>query len=240
MAVAFDASAESDTGTTGSVSEASFTWDITPVGTPRGVGVAVFTFAGADKVTTVTADGVGLSEIAEAVDSAGEKGRTTLFYLGASVPATTPLPIVVNRTNDATVMYAIAFTVTAGGDTEIYTTGIVKVEGDVDLAEQSVDDGSPGTNSLRFAFATSGLGVESNLPAGANSTLLHSFDRGAMLAAGARETTAGQGARNVGFDASASDDCAAIHFAVREIAGAGLGIPIAAYHYNHHLGSMQS
>lgn len=222
MAVAYDAGVESYTGTTtASVSEASFTWAHDPVGTPRGVLVFVITMlSDAQHVTSVTYDGVNVPAVTggAAVDAATELGRCDAFFLGSSVPTTDPANVVVNRTNDAIEMWAVSVTVTAAADTEVYTTGIVLLEGDGTLAEQSVDDGAPGTDSVRFAGIHSGL---ANVPtAGASSTVVHDFDTGSNVASVVRETTAGQGSRSIGWAVGTSDDRAAVHLAVREAGGA--------------------
>ena len=222
MAVAFDFGSESYTGaTTGSVSEASFTWSHNPVGTPRGVLIFVITMLNATQhVTSVTYDGVDVPAVSggAAVDSASEPGRCDVFFLGSSVPTTAPANVVVNRTNDAVEMWAVCITVTAAADTEVNTAGIVLLQDDGTFAEQNVDDGSPGTNSVRFAGTHSGLaGVPA---AGANSTVVHGFDTGSNVAQVVRETTAGQGSRPVGFSDGTTDDRAAVHLAVREAGGA--------------------
>lgn len=214
MAVAHDAVSES----VDSVAVASFTFSHNPVGTPRGVLVFVFTpNFNADYITSVTYDGIAMTRVTggQAIDTAGEPGRCDTFFLGASVPATDPANIVVTRTNNAAIVYATAATVTAAADTEV--TGIVLVQGDGTLAEQSVDDGSPGTNSVRYAGVYFGdLAVPA---AGANSTALIESDFGQRTASMFRETTAGQGARSVGAASGAtSDDRAAVHLAVREAA----------------------
>jgi hypothetical protein len=82
-----------------------------------------------------------------------------------------------------------------------------------------VDDGSPGTNSLRFAGAHSGetLGAET----GANSTQIGTFASAGGITVHwgvVRETTAGQGARPVGFADTLTDDTAAVFLAVIEVA----------------------
>ncbi len=219
MAVAHDAASESHTGATGSINEASFSWSHNPVGTPRGVLVFVVNVSGITfSSTAVTYDGAALSKInaAQAVDSAGEPGFVDVYFLGSGVPTTDPATIIVTRDNGAEEMWAVGITVTAAGDTELYTTSIAKLEGDGTLAEQSVDDGSPGTNSLRYAGGFSGLAAPPG--PGANSTAVHDFDTGQQTAAVVRETTAGQGSRSVGFSA-ASDDRAVTHFAIRETGG---------------------
>jgi len=216
MAVAHSAASESHTGTTGSASQAAFSWTHTQTGTPQGVVVFVSTFVSvADFITSVTYGGVALTRLSggSAQDAAGELGRMDAFFLGSGLGAGNQT-ITVNRTNNATVMYAAAVTVTAGAATAVPTATIVLLQGDQALAVQSVNDTSPGQNSVRYAAAYSGL----NAPpaAGTGSTLLNSIDIGNYGSALAQETTAGQGARNVGFTAG-SDDVAAVHLAIREL-----------------------
>jgi len=213
MAVAHSATSESHTGTTGSTNQASFSWTHTQTGTPQGVVVFVHVMNSAtDTVTSVTYGGTALTRVSggAAVDSAGEPGRTDLFFLGSGL-ATGNQTIVVNRTNNANIMYASAATVTAANETEV--TGIILLQGDGTMAQQSVDDGSIGTNSVRYAAAFSGLNAVPTV--GANSTSLQSIDIGNQTAALVRETTAGQGSRLVGFT-TATEDRAAVHVAVRE------------------------
>lgn len=218
MAVAHDAFGESHGGTTGSASEASFIINHNPVGTPRGVAVVVITNADADDITSVTYAGAAMTQIAEAIDTTDEPGRCTLFFLGSSVPTDDPATVTVNRVNNADVMYAVSISVTAATDTEVYTPGIVLLENDGTLAEQNVDDGSPGTNSVRYAVINSGLG---SVPAaGANSSILGGIDFGTRVAHAVQETTAGQGSRPVGWSSGTTDDRAAVHFAIREVVAA--------------------
>src|SRR3990167_799446 len=220
MAVAFDASSESHTGNVGSVSEASFTWNHTPVGTPKGITVFTFVNANADNATSVTYGGVSLTEVTggRAVDTATEPGDCKAWHLGASIP-TGVQAVVVNRTNNANEMYAVAITVTGASNTEPAPTPVL-LQGDGTLAEQSVDDGSPGTSSLRMAGINSGLNG-GDAP-GANSTSAQSIifvsPRSVKVV---YETVAGQASRLIGFSHVTSDDRAAVHLAVREIAAGG-------------------
>lgn len=215
-AVNNDVASESHVGTTGNTSAASFTWTHTPVGTPRGVLVYVYTISATKTVTGVTYGGVAMTEVAggAAVDTANEPGRIDTFFLGSGIP-TGAKAIVVSRTNNATIMYASAVTQTAATDTEIYLPGIVLLQNNGTFAVQSVDDGGTGVNSIRYAAGYSG--GASVLVAGTGSTVLNSIDFGAYTVTTARETTAGQGARNVGFAYATSDDRAAVHLAIREI-----------------------
>lgn len=208
MAVAHDAFSEPSGSQTG-----TFSWTHTPTGTPKGVWVEVDREDGSstDAITGVTYGGVSMTLIASAVDSAGEPSYTELYFLGASIPTGAQT---VQVTTTAGIYYAGCATQTAGGDTEIFASSVVKLEGDGTLAEQSVDDQSVGANSVRYAGGFSGLSSPPSV--GANTTSLSSIDDGTSAHVLARETTAGAGARSVGFSDVTSDDRALLHWAVRE------------------------
>ena len=226
MAVAFDAASESHTGTTGSTSAASFTWNHVPAGSPRGALVFVFSI-GALTDTSVTYGGVSMTAVPyTAADTDTELGSVRAYYLDNCGTGTKA--VVVNRTNNAIAMYAVCFTVTATFTSEVYAAGVQTKSGSTatatgasstgtgtgTLALLSVTDGSPGTNSLRFMGRYQGT---SNVTAaGSGSTAGPSIDFGLFVIDTFYETTAGQGARNVG-GATITDDVAAIALAVREI-----------------------
>ena len=153
-------------------------------------------------------------------DTLTEPLRMTLFEL-AGCPTGTQA-VVVNRTNNATPMYAICHTVLAASAVEVYAAGIVLLQESQTLAEQNVDDGSPGTNSLRIAFVASGLG--SAPAAGANSTIGQGINISAASCRSYYETTPGQGLRPVGASSGTADDVAAIHFAIREVPASGSAV----------------
>jgi len=221
MATAFDSASESHTGTTGAASVASFTWNHTPVGTPR--GVVVFCFAqplAADIFTGVTYGGVALTAVSGgfASDTDTEPGCVkAYFYGGAGIP-TGLAAVVVNRTNNATITYAVVFVVVGSTTTEVPATVQLDTGSGVKTPrEANVDDLSPGTDSVRFAAMYSGhsaiqaAGANSTTPAGLG------IDFGALVCSVARETTAGQGSRPVGFTtAGGNDDVATVFLAVRE------------------------
>lgn len=215
MAVAHDTASESATGSTGSTSEASFTWSHS--GASSGVkGVLVFSFvnANANDATSVTYGGSSLTAVTagRAVDTLTEAGDCKAWFLGSGVPQGTQ-SVIVNRTNNANVMYAVAITVTASTDTETFNP--VLLQENQALAEQYVVDCGL-TNSVRYAGVNSGLATHP--PAGANSTELHFFPStaGTRSISTVRETTAGAGARLVGFTA-ATDDVAFVGVAIREV-----------------------
>ena len=232
MAVAFDAATESHTGTSGSTSATSFTWDHVPSGTPSAVLVFTFTNANANDATAVTYGGVPLVAVTggRAVDTAGEAGDCKLWLLERTTLTGTQ-PVVVSRNNNGNEMYAVSITVTAA-TAAVECTGIQLTQTDGTWSELSVDDGSlSGTNSVRFAAVNSGLsGIvdnpstpgTNNLSRGANSTAVLDIDFGNRVIFVVRETTAGTGSRSVGFSATTSDDRAAVHVAVREMRSAAL------------------
>lgn len=222
MAIAFDAFTASSVST----SVASFDTTHTSVGTPAGAYVVTITANSAtEHATGVTYGGSAMTAEAggSAVDTAGEPGVCTLWSLEASVP-TGAQTVTVTRTNDAIEMLAYIITVTSDSGCDV--TGIVLLQEDLTIAEQSVDDGSPGTNSVRFACGYCGAATAPT--AGANSTLLHSIATlggSTRSATAVRETTAGQGSRNVGMVRGASDDRAVVHWAVKEAASGTVSVP---------------
>lgn len=216
MAVAYDASSKA-VGQTG-----TFSWTHTPAGTPKGILVFIFNLdASADNNSGVTYNGLTVPAVTGglAQDTVGEPCFCKAWFLGSSVPTGAQT---VQATCSGGNMCGVATTVTADTDTEIYLPGIVLLQGDQAVSEQSVNDGSPGTNSTRFAGLATGL---NSLPsAGANSTVIQSSDEGVMGISAVRENTAGQGSRSIGWSGS-SDDVAAVHLAIREIIAAPPNYP---------------
>lgn len=252
MPIGFGAASESHTGTTGSTNEASFSWSHAGGTSPAPKGVLVFTFvnANADDATSVTYGGVSLTAVSggRANSSNGTNpGDCKAWFLGSGVPTGTQT-VVVNRTNNSNAMYAVAITVTSDADSAVHTAGIVLVTSDgSSLSEQSVTDGSPGTNSLRFAGFNGGWSFwnedpdnfpTDNVLKGSNSSWLDNtttfgsagvvgiIDYGTRGCAVVKETTAGQGSRSVGFSASTtafpppSLARAAVHLAIKEATAA--------------------
>lgn len=218
MAVAFDVASESHTGTTGNTNSASFNWTHTPSGTPRGVLVFVFQVGGAsDFSTAVTYGSASLSAVSGgfAVDGSGEIGTCKAWFVGTGIP-TGAQTVTVTRTNNGTTLYAVCITVTAAADTEKKGSAVL-LQGDGTYTVQAVDSGAD--TALRFAGGYSG--GSSVLAAGTGSTItsMQGIDFGVTTATTCRESTAGSGSRNVGFSFGTSDDRAAVHLAIGEVAG---------------------
>jgi hypothetical protein len=165
-----------------------------------------------DAISGVTYGGVSMSPVdgGLAQDTSGEKGLCKMYFLGTGVPTGAKT---VQVTTTVGTYYAGAATVTSVGDTG--TAGVVLLQGDGTLSEQSVDDGSPGAPSLRYAGGFTGRNVPPSV--GSNSTSLMAVDDGLVSVVLCRETTAGQGARSVGFSEATTDDRAIVHLAVKEV-----------------------
>lgn len=226
MAVGHESITESHTGTTGSASEAFFDISVPFTANSKGLLVSTFVNANANDALSVKIDPAGANTDVpavsggRAVDTAGEAGDCKTWFLGSGLPTATTT-VRVNRTNNANVMYALAILQTGTSPLEVHAAGIVLLQEDGTVAEQNVTDGSPGTDSLRYVAINSG--EPGTLAVGANTTTLGLsgfIDFGARICQAARETTAGQGSRPVGFSSGVSDDRAAVHLAVREAVAA--------------------
>jgi hypothetical protein len=189
----------------------------TQSGTPQGILVfAINLRDNEDKFTSITYGSVQLTPVAGglALDGSGELLATQIYFAGSGLPSGTQT-ITATRTNDGDDTGIVAISVIADRDTE--PTGIVLLQGDGTLAQQNVDDGSPGTNSLRFAGGGSGL---ASAPAvGGDSTNIIAYSEGGTgrSVRVVRETTAGQGSRPVGAVSGSSDDRAFVYVAIREV-----------------------
>ena len=231
MAVAHDNVSESHTGTSGVASVASFTWDHVPTGSPRSVLVCTVAL-GANPVTSVTYGGVAMTAVPyTAYDSDTEPFFLQCWFLDNCGTGTQA--VVVNRTNNAVVTYAVCVTQTAASATEVYNAGVQTRA--ASGAQQSaasasgtgvasawqtltgVTDGSPGTNSMRYMFV--GSGASSVPTAGTNVSSLSTpgyIDFGNYVFQSFYETTASQGAKDLSVGVAISDDLAVIGLAVRE------------------------
>lgn len=217
MAVAYDAFSNNG-GTSGA---GTFSWTHTPAGTPRGVVLLITNIVDdVNNVTGVTYGGVAMTQVSGGVafDTAGEAGMCAAWFLGSSIPTGAQT---VQVTAGADTYHVCAMSFTAAANTE--ATGVVLLQEDGTLAEQSVTDGSTGIDSVRVAGIFSGLASPPS--AGASSTLVYENDDGLLGVSFVRETTAGQGSRSVGFSSGSTDDRAAVHLAVREV----VSVPVPEY-----------
>jgi hypothetical protein len=238
MSISFDASSA-----LGSASQnaASFSWSHSGGASPEGVAIFTFTFAeldilDGDNATSVTYGGVSVPAVsggrAETINTqSSDEYDCKLWFLGSNVPTGTQT-VVVNRTNNSLKMWGVALTFNSSQDSDVHSAGIVLLEDDGSVLEQSVTDGNSGTgDSLRIAgiicdtpaFQTSpGDPPSPNfLYPGANSTYRHGLDFGSDTAMVVTQTTAGTGSQNVGFLANTGYR-AAVHVAIKDIVAASV------------------
>lgn len=187
------------------------TWQHTPFTAPQGAILLTMTSNNIDQISTATYGGVTMTEQTSAVDTIGEAVRITLFFLGAGLPSGEQT-VQINRTATTLTVYGYLLTVTASGDVEL--ADLQLIQGDGTLDEMAVDDGTPGTDSLRCMALFSGL---DSLPAlGPNTIAYHYRDNGTtshLFGCGKPD----QGSRPVGFVSGVTDDRAGYVFAVRDI-----------------------
>lgn len=233
MAVAHDAGSES----TVSASTATFSWTHTPSGTPRAAIVFVLSIQGTGDDTSVTYGGASMGLMSySASDTDTEAGTIRAYFLdNVAAGAQT---VLVNRVNDATQMMGIAATVTAASACQVHEAGVITQGGSSQntaattsgtgtgaYADQSPTDGSPGTNSQRYAAGYYGGATPAPVTA-ATTSLVHDHDFTAFGWTVGRETTPGQGARAVGLTQATADDRAAIYLAIRETPAASVEDPM--------------
>ncbi len=212
MSVAFDAFSAS-----GLLTDTNLSWSFThtPVGTPKGVVVYTFTdVLTPSNVTGVTYGGVAMTNVGSAVDSAGEPGTCLAWFLGSGIPTGVQSVVATVDVGNGNNHAGVAVSVTASGNTS--STGVVTEADDQALTEENINDGSPGSASLRFAGVFSGISTGATI--GASSTMIQQYTgvTGGRSFQVCRETTPGQGSRPVGFT-GVSDDVAAVYLAVREV-----------------------
>lgn len=217
MTVSLIRSAESHTGTTGSVSQASYTWALGIAGdAPR--GVVVFTMQGvlaADAVTAVTYGGVALTKVTggAAADTVTEPGRVTTWLLGASVPSGAQ-SVVVTRTSNTATCYGVGFLL--GGSAAIVSYGTPGYMMENGAAVALTINPGTATSIVLAALYTGGSTAPT---ASTGMTLAQTLSGSYAYAFGAAyETTPTTGSRARGLVA-ATDDLAYVVCAFREVAG---------------------
>jgi len=120
MAIAHDAVSRNTGDTDATTHTGNWSWTHTPVGTPRGVVVAIVqSGSGAtDDVSAVTYGGVGLTRVRRDQRTVTEQGATYLYHLGSGVPTGAQTVAI---TSGAVVKQAYCYTMTAaaGMDTAV-------------------------------------------------------------------------------------------------------------------------
>jgi hypothetical protein len=205
--IGFDASS-SATGT------ATFSWTHTVVGTPKGAFVFVMEDVGVtDVISGVTYGGTAMTRINRAADTAGEPGSCYAYFLGASIP-TGNQTVQVTVSSGTTAKFGVAFTVTAGSNTQTSGTASCTVSADVLNPSCSVT-GISGA-SYGAAGLYSGQNAPSSIAAGSGFTIGPTNDYGSQSAGSERRTTQqASGNETIAFTV-ASDDVAMVGVAIEQ------------------------
>ena len=193
----------------------------TPIGTPRGVVVLIaHNTISTDIVNGVTYGGVAMSRIRTDADTAGEPGRTYLYFLGASIP-TGAQTVSIDRTQATQSVVAYAATFTAAADTEVIdhdgTNG--------DQANPAVTFTQSGRSAVSVGILHSGLNLPANAAELADQTRLGDHDYGNQVVVASRRTTADTADDTFGYT-SASEDVALSAAAIAEVVAAGTDLVV--------------
>lgn len=211
MAIAWDASVESvRTGTTD-----PHTWTHTPVGTPRGIIVAIIHgTSSTDHVSTVTYGGVSMAEVIRRTDTSTEPGAAELWFLGTGIPTgnqTVSVDLASATTDD---IEFVSMSFTAEMDTQIVDSdGIAE-----NATNPSVTLQYTGRTCLAVAALYGGGAAPSSFTPNGNCTAVQSEDLGAFYASVIRQTTPGTSDFAIGGTAS-GDDVAYVAAAISETLG---------------------
>lgn len=117
MAIAFDAVAQ------GAAIDVSASWTHTPVGTPRGILVGVYTgvINGATPVSA-TYGGVAMSRVGTSIGT-GETFAVATFFLGSGIP--TGAQTVVATASELSFVQGVSTSLTASNNTTVFSTGTI-------------------------------------------------------------------------------------------------------------------
>jgi hypothetical protein len=174
--VAFDASSVATVGT------GNLVWTHTPAGTPRGVVVFIVQNSGANQVSSATYGGVTMTEVSGSPFShtTGEPGTISAYFLGSGVLAgAQTVTVTVTGANSKA---AVAYTLTAGADTELEDVDATIVSDEIQNPRATL--GLGGVNSwcaIGFHSGAESPGGISPIP-GSNWTVTSEHDFGSQQA----------------------------------------------------------
>jgi hypothetical protein len=208
MAVAFDAATASGEQLD------DFSFNHTPVGTPRGVLVMLFASETGDQVTGITYGGVTMTEVPLSPALPAGEVSSYAYFLGASIP-TGLQAVAVNMVSDAAEWSAVCITVTASNDTEVHDTS---------RSITTADDPSVVLTITKESFCAGVLGSgHLSVPsAGTDTTIIATTDFGVATGGVSRKTTNATADFTYGFVTPGSDDVALLAVAITEIAAANV------------------
>lgn len=220
MSVAFDSSAESAS----SVSQATFSWTHTPVGTLVGLVVYVYRSPFSIDGCVCKVNGVEIAPIGIVSSTDGSPTGNTIAF-GLSAPPAGVLTIEITRTNNTDLYYGASVGVTAA-TIAVFFPETAEASTVGALSEVAFGSDSP-TNSLRVGGL---FFAHADVPTiGANSTALQNIDNGAYTYNLIRETTPGTGDQFVGWTDADSAGRAALYIEIAEYFGPSYSAGISIY-----------
>lgn len=186
----------------------------TPVGTPRGVTVAVTMIVAAGTVTSVTYGGVAVPVVLDKIssNSQGEQGRAWIGFLGSGIP-TGAQTVRVTHNGSGFLTSASCVTYTAGANTEVGDSAFTVT----DTTTWTVTTTSSGSALRHGAFFS---GYDSARLLGAGMTAIGAHSNGFRTGQHDRQTTPSSGAFAFGYVASVLTEGALVVVAVQEVAPA--------------------
>lgn len=209
MTIAFDSSLE-QLGL--GASPDPFTFNFSPVGTLRGIALAVIIEGNVDAITSVTYGGASLTRVVFVADTAGEPARVEWWFLGSSIPTGTQ-QFSIDHSAAATLKNFVVVGVTGADDTEI---------GDFDsIGGDQADPQLTLTTagSMCFCVIGSGLPAPTSLTILSGMTAVQDHDLGQDCYRCDRQTDPNTGTFTIGYTA-ASDDVAMAAIAIKEVGAA--------------------
>lgn len=208
----FDAKTASITSTTGLT---SWTFSHTPSGTPKGIVVmVVHPQSTTDYISGITYGGQALTRLQTAVDTATERGRSDIWFLGTGVPSGTQDVVASFSSNfDLLKFQAVTLVTDDGSDTEVLDSDLLQE----DQADPSVTLTYSGRVGIAFAALYGGGIAPTSFTPNANCTAMDEEDFGSTYAKFIRQTTPGTSDFAIGGTA-ALDDVAYVAAAFAKVA----------------------
>lgn len=195
-----------------------FTASHTPVGTPRGVSVFIFSPRIIDYIDgTVSYGGVALARDQWAAINGTEDLECWHYFLGSGVPTGTQT-VSIAHTGAVPAKYAVCVTYTASGDLEIKASGKIETE-PVDDPSLALDSGA--STALRIGALYTGTNSAGNVAPGTGYTEAYELGvAAANVQSVIYETTPSSGSTSIAWTTQ-NEETALIGAAIGEVAAAG-------------------
>jgi hypothetical protein len=131
-------------------------WTHTPVGTARGIVVAIQTDQGSDVISTVTYGGVSMSRVAHVLDTATEPGGAYIYFLGSGIPTGAQTVAVTRTSTGAMSIRACCISLKADNDTYVVTSSTQGENASISIATDAGQVRALRVLSWYTGFATPG------------------------------------------------------------------------------------